>query len=778
MNHSIVTIQQQIASAWENRGASTSELEAVSEQLLEKSLAADYQEGQLVAQVLAIYAHFRKGNYEHALKTSFEHEDQWRDELAPNWNCLRLWAVSCCYNALGFPDEFLAINYESERLARKIDLSGSVVVALRDRGSFLVIQGDHDEGISLLKNALQLAIETNDDNRKLHVLVNLSGAYCDIGNYSEAVETAERLLTSGLDNESKLPVMANLALAHMNLEQYELSEQYLKSALTLSQELSLKSRECTLMGNLGDLNFRRKDLQQAADNHRDQLALAEALNFQAEIVVANKALATIYRQLNQWQEAYAHLEESNRLDQQSFNERSDLRTQVLQVKHEVELLRETNQQKQREAELLQASNAELSEEVAKRKQAEEEVRQRASQLEVLVDTTREISRLLNPEQVLNQIADHARTSLLADASAIYTREEGVLSPAIVLGRNSEEIRALNIEMGQGILGHIAEHGQPEIIVDAAADPRARPIPGTTPKETERMMVAPLIADKRPIGLLVLWRSGESTPFGLRDLNFLTGLAQQAVIAIANSQLFNDATQARSDAEQASKAKSVFLANMNHELRSPLQSIMGCLELARMQDGLSADMQEYLTIIEHSSTHLLSVINQVLDVVKLEAGRMTLNSRHFNLVDLLTEVDEMFQISVRKKGITLECKTAADLPTTLQTDDVKLRQVLINLLSNAIKFTDKGGVSLEVTTTESRDKLWFTVSDTGTGIAPDQIDQIFEMFTQADAGVNSQQGTGLGMPISRSFVQLMGGDLTIESQLGVGTRLSFNILTAS
>ncbi|MEA5596325.1 hybrid sensor histidine kinase/response regulator [Rivularia sp. UHCC 0363] len=230
-----------------------------------------------------------------------------------------------------------------------------------------------------------------------------------------------------------------------------------------------------------------------------------------------------------------------------------------------------------------------------------------------------------------------------------------------------------------------------------------------------------------------------------------------------------------EAETANRAKSEFLANMSHELRTPLNAILGFAQLMRRDKMLSLEQRESLAIINRSGEHLLCLINDVLDMSKIEAGRTIINLETFNLHLLLQTIKEMFQLRATTKGLYLNFDFDANLPNCIITDENKLRQILINLLGNAIKFTEKGEiiltVSYQLTATPS---LIFEVKDTGKGIAPEEIDKIFDPFVQTASGIQARGGTGLGLAISRQFVQLMGGDIHVNSVLGQGSSFSFNI----
>ncbi|WP_339384320.1 PAS domain S-box protein [Microcoleus sp. LEGE 07076] len=251
-------------------------------------------------------------------------------------------------------------------------------------------------------------------------------------------------------------------------------------------------------------------------------------------------------------------------------------------------------------------------------------------------------------------------------------------------------------------------------------------------------------------------------------------------------------QAAEAAEAANKTKSIFLANMTHELRTPLNAILGFAQLIEPSANLSLPEKENIKIIRRSGEHLLQLIDRILDLSKIEGGRMKLHPRYFDLYRLLGDVQNMFQIPAKNKKIKLIIDYSSDVPQYLQTDDVKLRQVLIHLLENALKFTDTGSVAVTVRANqegntkpvegenlnlqENSQKVLinFEIADTGVGIYPEELDSIFELFVQSSSGKKVQKGTGLGLNISREFIKLMGGEITAESEVGRGTVFKFDI----
>ncbi len=237
-------------------------------------------------------------------------------------------------------------------------------------------------------------------------------------------------------------------------------------------------------------------------------------------------------------------------------------------------------------------------------------------------------------------------------------------------------------------------------------------------------------------------------------------------------------EAQREAEAANQAKSVFLANMSHELRTPLNAILGFTQLLDRDRNLTAEQQESLKVINHSGEHLLGLINEVLEMSKIEAGQVVLQERIFDLYDLLYGLEEMFSLRAADKGLSLHFNWAVEVPRHVIADEGKLRQILSNLLGNAVKFTHHGEVTLRVSCgTHSTElaRLHFEVEDTGPGIAIEDLAVVFEPFVQSSNGQRFQEGTGLGLSISRQYVNLMGGEIDVRSELNEGSLFQFDIL---
>jgi signal transduction histidine kinase/DNA-binding response OmpR family regulator len=231
------------------------------------------------------------------------------------------------------------------------------------------------------------------------------------------------------------------------------------------------------------------------------------------------------------------------------------------------------------------------------------------------------------------------------------------------------------------------------------------------------------------------------------------------------------------ADAANRAKSTFLANMSHELRTPMNAVLGYTQLMLKDLSLKPEHREYLNTINRSGEHLLALINDVLEISRIEAGRITLTPVTFDLYELLRDLEIMFRVRTDAKGLQFEVVQPGELTRYVVGDENKLRQILINLLGNAVKFTEEGGIALRVALTNEFERgmyLMVEVEDTGPGIAEEEMEAVFGYFEQTAAGKKEQNGSGLGMAISRNFARMMGGDITVTSRIGFGSTFHFRM----
>jgi GAF domain-containing protein/CheY-like chemotaxis protein/anti-sigma regulatory factor (Ser/Thr protein kinase) len=432
--------------------------------------------------------------------------------------------------------------------------------------------------------------------------------------------------------------------------------------------------------------------------------------------------------------------------------------------------------------LIAIENVRLFQELQARTQ---ELTRSVEELRALGEVSQAVSSTLDLQTVLTTIVTHAVQLSGCSAGIIYEFDENSQTFSVKASHNvaPEHLAALQtapIHLGEGAMGRAGATRAPVQIADLRDEKQgaASQVRHILLKQGYRSLLAvPLLREAHLLGGLVVWRQ-ELGNFPDKVISVLQTFAAQSVLAIQNAQLFQEIQEKGRELEVASQHKSQFVANMSHELRTPLNAIIGYSEMLEEeaqdlgQEGFLPDLKN----IHVAGKHLLGLINEILDLSKIEAGKMELFLESFDVPTLVRDVVATVQPLVEKNTNTLQVQCASDFGA-MHADLTKVRQALFNLLSNASKFTKNGTVTLNVTQESVNSNLWvrFRVTDTGIGMTPEQMGKLFQAFSQADASTTRQYGgTGLGLAISRKFCQMMGGDIVVESVLGKGSSFTIQL----
>ncbi len=410
-----------------------------------------------------------------------------------------------------------------------------------------------------------------------------------------------------------------------------------------------------------------------------------------------------------------------------------------------------------------------------------ELTRSVDQLTALGEVGRAVSSTLDLETVLTTIVSRANQLSGTDAGAIYEYDEQAEEFHLRATQNLPEefleiARPMALRKGEGATGRLAETREPVQIPDIAEDhayhSRLRDV--LLRLGFRALLAIPLLREDHIIGGLVVNRKapGEFSP---EAIDLLNTFATQSALAIQNARLFREIEDKSAQLEVATQHKSEFLANMSHELRTPLNAVIGFSEvlLERMFGDLNPKQDEYLQDILSSGRHLLSLINDILDLSKIEAGRMELEVTTFDLPVALDNALALVRERATRHGIALTL-AVDDRVGAVVGDERKIKQVILNLLSNAVKFTPEGG-RVTVRALPAGDAVEVSVSDTGIGIAPEDQGAIFEEFRQVGTDyARKREGTGLGLTLARKFVELHGGTIRVASEAGKGSTFTFTL----
>jgi signal transduction histidine kinase len=404
------------------------------------------------------------------------------------------------------------------------------------------------------------------------------------------------------------------------------------------------------------------------------------------------------------------------------------------------------------------------------------------ELKALGEVGQAVSSTLDLQTVLSTIVGHAVQLSGTSGGVIYEYDEAAKEFHLRASQRMEDevveaLRVTPVRAGQGATGQAATTRAP-VQVPNILEQRESTATSVRPVLARlgyrSVLAVPLLREDRILGALTVWRK-QAGSFSTEVVNLLQTFATQSALAIQNARLFREIEEKSRQIEAANRHKSEFLANMSHELRTPLNAIIGFSEVLgeRLFGELNEKQAEYTDDILTSGRHLLSLINEILDLSKVEAGRMELEVASFDLPLAIDNARTFVRERATKHGITLDVAVDERLGDYVG-DERKIKQILLNLLSNAVKFTPEGG-RIGIDARQADGVVEISVSDTGIGIAPEDQPKIFEEFRQVGTDyAHKTEGTGLGLTLAKKFVELHGGRIWVESEVGKGSRFTFTL----
>jgi signal transduction histidine kinase/ActR/RegA family two-component response regulator len=335
----------------------------------------------------------------------------------------------------------------------------------------------------------------------------------------------------------------------------------------------------------------------------------------------------------------------------------------------------------------------------------------------------------------------------------------------------QRLEKVRIDIDSTLVGRAATERRPIAVPDLSVVERDAHQQILFEDGWRSMVAVPMLREDRIVGSLVVRRKSTGD-FSEETLDLLETFATQSALALLNAQLFRALQERSAELEVASRHKSEFLASMSHELRTPLNAVLGFSEvlLERMFGDINEKQEDYLRDIHASGKHLLELLNEILDLSKVEAGQMELELTQVDIAALLEHAASMLRERATAHAIDLRVEVGPEVGD-VEVDELRLRQVVLNLVSNAVKFTPDGG-TVVVRAREVGNELHVSVEDNGVGIPESDQERIFESFQQGGRGASREEGTGLGLTLSRRIVELLGGRMWLESQVGVGSTFGF------
>jgi len=691
--------------------------------------------------------------------------------------------IGLIYNVLGDYDMALEYYHKSLEIERKAGNSTGVMNTILNIGNIYNLLEDYNKALSYYFEAVEIAKETNDIKGLQNSYNNIGSTYSDINNPDSALVYTIKAYQLSLelnDKDNQASTLNNLGKIYFDKRDFTKALELYNSALKLERELEDFWSEANTLRNIGGLHLMMEDIDNALYHFNKALVIAKGIEAKRLVMNLYNDISEAYEHKNNFLKAFQYKKLSSELNDSIYNDESNKQIIEIEAKYD---FRNKDQQLQ----LIIKDNEVKSLKIKTQK--------------YIIYIIASLSLLILALVFVfysRSITNKRARILLEEKNTRITEQKILLEKTISELKESEEKQKSLVEnILDGIF--IIQNNRLIYINEAVVN-----ITGYSIKELHSLSFWDIIADE---DLEMIIRNhkarlkGEDVPnsyeFRLKHKNgniiyliLSVGLinyhGEKAILGtlkdITKQKVYQDEIiKEKEKAEQATLSKSMFLAGMSHEIRNHMSSIIGIAEMLS-ETKLSKDQQEYVDVINVSGSNLLNIINEILDFSKIEAGQVLLEQSDFLLEDIVNEAISIHELKARKSGLYLKSEISRDIPKKLKGDPMRLSQILINFISNALKFTDKGGIIVKVEICDKHNFkdnpgqyiLKFSVIDTGIGISKDSQKKLFKPFSQTHAAVQRKKGgTGLGLAICKQLVEMMDGEIGIESDVGKGSAFWFN-----